>query len=222
MRGLALTVGMLLLATVAVAEDAPQPVSDNAVYLRMLVGVEKPILVSGFLDETRGTGQGYDVAFLDLDGDGILETRQEFGTYDLPRTGEKRPDPKVRINHEGCDWVLDLRYSRFTPTDGVATAHIRWSVTRGKEFYAWFINGKVKFYTDPKVAAAADPIRMGPPFRFDTGTRARGRQGLVSVGLKDANGSTLRLARKNGQIVQPILKLFTDGTEVLQTQASYG
>ena len=63
---------------------------------------------------------------------------------------------------------------------------------------------------------------MGPPFRFDTGTRTRGRQGLVSVGLKDANGSALRLARKDGQIVQPTLKLFTDGAEVLQTQASYG
>ncbi len=74
----------------------------------------------------------------------------------------------------------------------------------------------------PSAAAAAEPIRMGPPFHFDTGSRTRGREGLVTVGLKDANGCTLRLARKNGQIVQPTLKLLTGGSEVAQAQASYG
>ncbi len=226
MRGLALTAGILcLLATGAIADSAVQPVqpvSDNAVYLRLEVGIEKPILITGFLDESKGTGEGYDVAFLDLDGDGILETRQEFGTWEMPRTKEKRPDPKVRISHEGCDWVLDLRYSRFTVQDGVAPVSIRWTVTRGEEFYAWFINGRVNFFADPKAAAEADPIRLGPPFHFKTGTRTRGRQGLVTVGLKDANGCTLRLARTNGKTVQPTLKLLSEGSEVLQTQASYG
>ena len=226
MRGLALTAGILFfLATGAVA-DSPaqpvQPVSDNAVCLRLLVGIENPKLITGFLDETKGTGDGYDVAFLDLDGDGAPETRQDFGTYEVYRTLEKRPDPKVKISHEGCDWVLDLRYSRFTVREGVASANIRWTVTRGEEFYAWFINGRVSFFTDPEAAAAADPIRLGPPFHFKMGTRTRGRQGLVTVGLKDANGCTLRLARTNGKIVQPTLKLLSEGSEVLQTQASYG
>ncbi len=223
MRGFALVAGILsILAPLAIADDPAGPVSDNAVYLRLLVGIGKPMLVTGYLDETKGTGKGYDAAFLDLDGDGKFETRQDFGTYTLPTNGEERPDPKIRIQHEDCDWVLDLRYSRFTPVDGVAQASIRWTVTRGEEFYAWFINGRVKFHTDPEAAAAAEPIRMGPPFTFKIGTRTEGRQGLVSVGLMDMNGCTLRLARQDGQVVSPTLKLFQDGTEVLLTQASYG
>ena len=50
----------------------------------------------------------------------------------------------------------------------------------------------------------------------------RGRDGLVTVGLKDANGSTLRLARRNGRIVSPTITLFKEVTEILETQASYG
>ena len=44
---------------------------------------------------------------------------------------------------------------------------------------------------------------MGPPFHFQTGTRMRGREALVNIGLKDANGCTLRLARVNRAIVAP-------------------
>jgi hypothetical protein len=223
MRGFALAAGILsILAPHVIADEAAGPRSDNAVYLRLLVGIGKPLLVTGYLDETKGTGQGYDAAFLDLDGNGTFETRQDFPPYTLPNTGEERPDPKVTIRHEDCDWVLDLRYTRFTPVDGVARAYIRWTVTRGEEFYAWFINGQVSFYTELTAAAAADPIRLGPPFEFQTGTRTRGREGLITVGLKDSNGCTLRLARRDKAIVSPALTLSQDGNEVLQTQASYG
>jgi hypothetical protein len=223
MRGFALAAGLLLLlAPTALADEAPQPTSENAIYLRLMVGIETPKLVTGFMDESKGTGTGYDIALLDLDGDGSPETRQVFGTYQVPRTERTAPDPKIRITHEDCEFVLDLRYSRFTPVKGVAATYIRWSVTKGSGFYAWFINGRVNFFTSAEEAAKADPIKMGPPFHFETGTRTRGREGLVTIGLKDANGCTLRLARKDGKQVAPQIKLMQDGEEVYQTQASYG
>lgn len=219
-----LSVGVLVLlfATIAVAEEAPTPVSDNALHFRLLVGAEKPLAVAGWLDETKGTGTGYDTAFLDLDGDGVAETRQDYGMWRARPNLPERPDAKITITHEGAEWLVDLRYSQLAVNDGVAQPYIRWSVTKGTEFYAWFINGRVKFYTDRAAAAAADAIRMGPPFHFQTGTRVRGRQALVNIGLKDSNGCTLRLARKDGRQVQPHLRLLKDAEEVFQTPASYG
>jgi len=159
---------------------------------------------------------------LDLDADAKAETRQDYGMWRARPNLPERPDAKIRISHEDAEWLVDLRYSQLAVQDGVAQPYIRWSVTKGSEFYAWFINGRVKFHTDPTAAAAADPIRLGPPFHFQTGTRTRGRQALVNIGLKDANGCTLRLARKDGRQVQPTLKLLMDAEEVFQTAASYG
>lgn len=212
----------LLLAPSFAAEEASTPEPGTALYFKLLVGADEPLPVSGRIEEGGGPGTGYDTVFLDLDGDGEAETTRQCGKWrarpDLP----ERPDLNIKVSHGGADWVIDLRYSQLTAVDGVAQPYIRWSVTRGTEFHAWFINGRVRFYRDEAAADAAEPIRLGPPFHFKTGTRSRGREALVNIGLQDSSGGTLRLARRNGQQVQPVLRLIKQGEEVFQTPASYG
>ncbi|MCP3859722.1 MAG: hypothetical protein GY704_08730, partial [Phycisphaeraceae bacterium] len=79
-----------------------------------------------------------------------------------------------------------------------------------------------RFHTTAKAAAAAKSIRMGPPFHFKTGTRTRGREALVTVGLKDVQGSTLRLARIGKGQVRPKVEMTQDGAQRFEAWATYG
>ena len=72
------------------------------------------------------------------------------------------------------------------------------------------------------MAASAAPVRLGPPFRFETGHRTRGREALVRVGLKDANGCTMRLARVGSEQRRIRVSLAREEETRYETWASYG
>jgi len=225
MRQLALAALVLCAAAgLAVADDAPTPVSDEAFHVRLAVGGESGRTIVGYIDESAGTGKGYDTAVLDLDGDGTPEASQTFGKTADRRTGEMRFDPKVKVEHDGVSLVLDLYSLAFRrPFGGEKQypAYIRWTATKG-DLYAWFINGKVAYHRTARDAAEADPIRLGGPFHFAVSTRTRGPEALVSVGLKDANGCTLRLYRKARTEVRPHFRLLSGDEAKVDTHAPYG
>ena len=212
---------LLLLSPVALADEPPAPASGNALHFRIEVGVTPGRVVTGWIDERKGTGTGYDAAFLDLDGDGTAETVQEFPPYTNPNTNETRPAPKLTIPDDSGTWVVDLQYANLKSTDGVAQPSFRWSVTAG-DLYVWFINGRMKLYGSAEAAAEAPTLRLGPPFRFDVGTATRGPNALVRIGLKDVNGATMRLARKNQAQMRPSVQLFAGEREVFSEFATYG
>jgi len=233
MKRIALTV-CLLLAVTAVAvggEPAPAPtaapISEQPLHFRIEVGVRPGYVVSGWLDESKGTGEGYDLVLLDLDGDGTFETKQVAPTQKNYQTQKDVPKPTITIDREGAKWALDL-YSlgQRRPTvkgDSLAT-YVKWTV-RTEELYAYFINGRVTLYADAAKAKAAKPIRLGPPFTFDTGSSQRGPDALLRVGLKDGNGCTMRLARDNagkGPYRYIKVQLHSGEKQFLDTNATYG
>jgi hypothetical protein len=195
MKRIALTV-CLLLTVVAVAagegppskpvlEKAAAPAAEQALHFRIDAGVKPGNVVAGYLDESGGPGKGFDRVSLDLDGDGTYETVQAAGTVQDYRTKKPVPKPTVTIERDGAKWVLDLYSlgrSRPVARDGKAMTYAHWSVTSG-DLYAWFINGRVTLYTDAESAKAGKAIRLGPPFKFDTGTSMRGPDAMVRVGL---------------------------------------
>jgi len=206
MRRLPLFLGVLFaLAGPAASADIAAPVSDAPLHFRLEVGVESVRVIAGFIDESKGTGKGYDSAFLDLDGDGTPEAKQDFPTKLDPRTKKETPDPKVRIEHEGAIWVLDL-YSvgrrRPVARDGRVRASIRWSVTRG-DFYAWFINGAATLWTSEGAAGEDLPISLGRYLAFEVTSSTRGPEAMLNVGLKDPNDCTLRLAQVGKEMRLP-------------------
>jgi hypothetical protein len=221
----------LLLAVTAVAvggEPSFEPVSEQPLHFRMEVGVRPGYVVSGWLDESKGTGKGYDLAVLDLDGDGTFETKQPAATQKDYQTQKDVPKPVVTIDREGAKWALDL-YSlgrrRPTVKDGAVVTYIKWTVTTDA-FYAYFINGRVTLHADAAKAKAAKPIRLGPPFSFDTGSAQRGPDALLRVGLKDGNGCTMRLARAGDGKTMPYryikVQLTSGEKQFLDTKATYG
>jgi hypothetical protein len=223
MKLLSITLGIVCLASAArAAEERLEPRSPEAIHFRLEIGVKPGHVVAGWLDTRGEAGEGFDSAVLDLDGDGRAETVQTFPEMRDYRTETMMPHPQVVVEHEGGRWQLDLRYSRFRPAGETAReATIRWVLTKG-DFYAWFINGRATFHTTAEAASAAEPIRMGPPFRFQTGTRTRGRQALVTVGLKDVNGGTLRMAKIGRGELRPHVEIIDDGETRYEAWARYG
>jgi hypothetical protein len=222
-----LSLGTLcLLASLAPAEEALVPVSPNAVHFRLEVGLEPGHVVAGWLDVRGESGTEFDAAVLDLDADGEPETVQPFGMVKDYRTQKNVRHPKIAIERDGVKWELDLRYSGLVPSQPRLNTYIRWSATKG-DLYAWFINGRVLFHATAEAAAKAKPVRLGPPFHFEVGTRQRGAQALARVGLKDANGCTMRLARQrtergNVRELKIKVRLTQDGETRYETWASYG
>jgi len=215
---------LAVLGSAAAEEPASGPRSGEPLYFRLEVGVQPGHIVSGWLDESRGTGTGYDTAMLDLDGDGKYETKQTFGTQLNHTTKKQVPKPVVTIRHEDATWVFDLYSLGFRRPDlksGTYRTYIRWSVTKG-DFYAWFINGNVTLTTDRKRADEAPPIRLGPPFSFTASGATKGTDALLRFGVKDGNGCTMRLARMGKVQRRPEIVLSADGQEVSKATAAYG
>jgi len=226
MTRIALPVCLLLALTVAAVAGEPEtkPLPEQPLHFRLEVGVRPGHVVAGRLEESKGPGKGYDLALLDLDGDGVFETKQAAGTQQDYATKAMVPKPTITVEHEGARWVLDL-YSlgRVRPAiggDSVVT-YVRWSVTT-EALYAWFINGRVTLHTDAAKAKAADPIRLGPPFKFDTGSSMRGPDALVRVGLKDGLGCTMRLARSGSDQRNIKVQLRAGEKTLVDTHAKYG
>lgn len=216
---------LLLLAVPAVAGEpsvAPKaPASAHALFFRLEVGVKPGRIVTGWLDERKGTGTGYDVAVVDLDGDGVPETVEECPDMKLAGTGKTRPAPRITVPDGGTTWVVDLRYSGLSSRKAPTRTYFQWSVTSGK-LYAWFINGHISFYPSAAAAKAAPPTRIGPPFHFELSAATRGAKSLVRVALKDGNGCSMRLARRNDKVIRPNVKLLLGGEEAASATASYG
>lgn len=228
MKRIALTV-CLLLAVVAVTtgeepppETKPAPAVEKALHFRIEAGVRPGHIVAGRIEKSGD--QGYDRILLDLDGDGTCETVQDAPQQQDYRTKKMYPKPAVTIEREGAKWVLDL-YSlgrvRAAPKDGKLVTYAHWSVTND-DLHAWFINGRVTLYADAKTASEAKTIRLGPPFKFDTGTSMQGPNAMVRVGLKDGNGFTMRLARKGQEQAKIRVQLTAGEKQFVDTHATYG
>ncbi|MHC4861285.1 MAG: hypothetical protein ACYTDY_14475, partial [Planctomycetota bacterium] len=158
---------MLLLAAAPPAE----PVSKEPLWFRIELGARTTRIVSGFLDESKGTGKGYDRAVVDLDGDGTPETVQK-GELSIDY-GDGRVEefevPEIRVTHEGARWTLEflaIGEKRPILEDGVARTGFDWTV-EGEEAFAMFINGQITLHDRVERARRTDPLSLGPPFRWE-------------------------------------------------------
>jgi hypothetical protein len=203
------------------AEELLRPVSERAKHFRLVLGVEDLLTVVGYLDESTGTGKGYDRAVLDLDSDGTPESVQEF-TSDLTCLGIERgtPLPFLRLFHDGADYEFTILGAlTSSPRDG--TWHSSWSIRKGGQRVS-FMSSRAPLHDSAKAARDGKPIRLGPPFTFEFRTRIEGPRAVLDVKLKGPMGGNLDRAHRHRKTVKIRVELRKGPEVVSEGELDYG
>ncbi len=208
---------ILLLAASSRAGESIRPASRHANYLGLLVGPHPGRLVVGWIDESKGTGQGHDLVVLDLDGDGRPETRRplEVETLDVSWILHR-----FSFEHEAKTYHVEFD-GLAGPGSSPRLVSCDWTVLTSTES-ATFISGLALLTTSPLAAAFLPRIRLGPPFRFEVTTGIQGPDPILSVSLLDAMGGTLRLANREMEEIRPTVTLRRGDTLLLEATGEYG
>ncbi|MBD3161783.1 MAG: hypothetical protein GF328_06725, partial [Candidatus Latescibacteria bacterium] len=169
MRGAVLLGALLLLAPAGGAEEAA-PVSERPLWFSFELVGEPARVVFGYLDETKGTGRGYDVAVFDADGDGEPVTRgsHEVRLHRGPGDVISRREPGLDIRLPDRLWqvMFEIEWGGVTRRgEGVFEVGFSW-VTSVDGGFVHFINGAARVYDTPDAAREAKPNRLGPPFHW--------------------------------------------------------
>ena len=212
------------------AVKLPALASANPVYFRLVFGTgeNRPSML-GVLDEAA-TGKGYSRAIVDenMNGDLSDDPPKAFPRTTGPRAanGAVRPSFEVKgPDSTGGRTAYDLEiYSlagprKAEPLKGGCPFFLRFKIESWSYF---FINGTVSFYPTAAEALRGTPLRLGGPCSWEIASSAAGDQPSVTAGLKDENGSTLRVVSQAEKPVVPELRLLRDGREVLKQKMEFG
>jgi len=227
---------LAFLVSLSCAEDARVRVpkersygSEHPLYFRVEFGEKGKISMLGVVDESKGTGAGYDVAYVDENMNGDLTDdaakpfpRSEYGR----REGELEP----RFEFEGpfgeegsARYKLNIYSLGRKRRESVQENdyYFFWYLD-AEEWHYFFINGKMQLFSSAADALKGKPVRLGGDCRWEITSRTRGSEAVVSAGLKDDNGCTLRLVTGRKQRLSPMLTLSKDGTVKKQEKMEFG
>ena len=215
--------GLLLVFFVgpAIAADTPMAVSERAMYFRLVVGADDSLTVFGFIDESAGTGRGYDQAVLDLDSDGTPETVQKF-TSDHVFVGRQGQGPRfsLRVIHDGGTYDLTI-YGLGDADPQRADFHSSWSVHKDGVVLS-FMSSRAPLHATFEEAQRGKPVRLGPPVEFEVRTRIEGPKAVLAVKLKGPMGGNLTGASRDGKPERIRVELIKREAVVAKGRPDYG
>ncbi|MBN2180993.1 MAG: hypothetical protein JW715_03705 [Sedimentisphaerales bacterium] len=209
--------------------EEPRYGSEKPLYFCVVFGKEGKNPMLCVVDESAGTGTGYDVAYLDENMNGNLtdDGTKKFSRYESgSREGELQP----RFEFEGpfkgeekAGYTLDIyslapRYRKNLQEDEY---YFFWSLEI-KDWNYFFINGKINMFSSLADALKGTPVILGGECKWDIKSRIQDNQSFVSAGLKDRNGCTLRIVGNPGQTVSPTLKLIKNGKVETEKKMKFG
>jgi hypothetical protein len=200
--------------------------SERPLYLRMVFGKEGGASMLGVVDESEGTGTGYNTAYVDenMNGDLTDEQPKKFQRNSRTRKWVPRFDFEGPLGEEEVvKYTLNI-YSLARRKDGAAPGddyYFFWGLdTEGWNYF--FINGKMTLSSSAADAQKAEPLRLGGGCRWEIRSRIADGKVLVSAGLKDDNGSTLRVVRGGEKERSPALALSGDGQAKTEEEMEFG
>jgi hypothetical protein len=207
----------------------PRYGSKNPLYFRVLFGKEAANPMLGVVDESKGAGDGYDVAYIDENMNGDL-TDDTVRRFPLRERGGRAGELDPRFEFQGPFDIKDK--AKYAINIYSLASRYRNSV-RDNEYYffssldinEWnyfFINGKIKLFSSAEEAMKGTPVLLGGECRWEISSRIKNGQSLISAGLKDRNGCTLRAVQRAGQMVSPALTLLKDGKVEAQEKMKFG
>jgi len=207
----------------------PRYGSEHPLYFIMVFGKEGKNPMLGVVDESGGTDAGYDVAYVDENMNGDLTddsvrkfTRVERGS----QAGELAPRFEFEGPFEGeesAKYTLNI-YSLVPMYSGSIQGneyHFFWYLDI-KDWNYFFINGKMELFSSAADALKGAPVHLGGQCKWEISSRIRNGKSLVSAGLKDTNGCTLRIVRQDGKTVSPTLTLIKDGKIETEEKMKFG
>jgi hypothetical protein len=204
--------------------------SQHPHYFRVVFGEQGNKSMLGVMDESGGTGAGYDVAYIDenMNGDLTDEAAKKFSRNERGgRAGQFEPRFEFMgplKGDETAKYTLDI-YS---------LASKNRSNMQGNDYYffwfldinEWnyfFINGKITLFSNATGALKGTPVRLGGPCKWEINSHStRDGKWMISAGLKDENGCTLRIVRQAGQTISPTLTMIQDGQVKMEEKMKFG
>jgi hypothetical protein len=202
--------------------------SERPLYFRVVFGQEGNGSILGVLDETGGTGSGYNVAYIDENRNGDLadEAVKEFPRRTQSRrAGELEPRFEFtgplkgeQVKYKLYIYSIAQKNRRIVPGNSY---HFHWFLDTNQWSY-FFINGRMTLFSSAAEALKGKPVRLTGQCQWEINTRTRSGKPTVSAGLKDENGCTLRIVRRAGKTVSPKLSLIQDGKIKAEEDMRFG
>jgi hypothetical protein len=207
----------------------PRYGSEHPLYFVVVFGKEGKNPMLGVVDESGGTDAGYDVAYVDenMNGDLTDDSARKFARVESgSRAGELEPRFEFKGPFEGetsamyAINIYTLR-PRFRENVKGNEYYFFWYLDV-KEWSYFFISGKMKLFSSAADALKGTPVLLGGQCKWEISSQIRDDKSLVSAGLKDRNGCTLRIVSQAGKTVSPTLTLIKDGKVETEEKMKFG
>ena len=207
----------------------PGYVSKRPLYFRAVFGKEGNKSMLGVVDESGGTDTGYDAAYVDENMNGDL-TDDSVRKFARITSGSRKGELSPRFEFEGpfegetsAKYALNI-YSLTRENRGSVQEdgyYFFWYLDI-KEWSYFFINGKMRLFSSAAEALKGTPVFLGGECKWEISSQIKNAKPVVSAGLKDGNGCTLRIVRRAGQTVSPTLTLIKDGKVEAEEKMKFG
>jgi hypothetical protein len=201
--------------------------SENPLYFRVVFGEQGDHSTLGVIDESGGTGAGYDIVYVDENRNGDLtdDAAKKLAKYERgSRAGQINPTFKFcGPLGEKAAATYSLNIYSLTQQDraGPGVKYFFWSLGTGDWNY-FFINGKVTLFSSAADALTGPPVRLAGQCKWEIRARNQNGKRTISAGLKDENGCTLRIVSKAGKTLSPKLTLLQDGKTKMEKDMTFG
>jgi hypothetical protein len=202
--------------------------SQHPLYFRAVFGEQGNKATLGVLDESGGTGTGYDVAYVDENRNGDLtdDAAKKFDKYDRgSRAGQINPTFKFcgpLKERAAATYSLNIYLLEQGARAGPGgDTYFFWTLDTDEWSY-FFINGKIRLSSSAADALTGTPVRLAGPCKWEINSQTRDDKSMISAGLKDENGCTLRIVRKTGQTISPTLTMMQDGKVKMEEKMQFG
>jgi len=211
----------------APAQD-PKTGANDPLYFRMVFGAEGTNSMLGKL-ECSGADTGYDRAYVDENNNGDL-TDDIAKTLPRYQRGSRSGQLDPRFDFTGpfkdgetAKYTLNIyELTRKDSEDkGVGDYYYFWYLDTDKWHY-FFINGKMRLSASMAEAQEGPPVRLGGSCKWEITSTRRDGQAMVSAGIKDENGCTLRILSQSGKDLAPRLSLIKDGKVAAEQAMEFG
>ena len=203
--------------------------SERPLYFRVVFGQEGNDSMLGVLDESGGKDSGYNIAYIDenMNGDLADEPAKAFPRRKQgSRAGELEPrfefmgpfKDQEKAKYTLYIYSITRKNRRTAPGNGYS---FHWLLDTDQWNY-FFINGKMTLFSSAAEALKGNPVRLVGQCQWEINSRTQSGKPTISAGLKDENGCTLRIVRRAGKTVSPMLTLIQDGKTKAEKEMTFG